>query len=186
MGRSGDSDEGTGALHRAVEPLVLDDGTAPAVRQLSSADGPELARSIERLSDESRYQRFAAPLPRVSQRLIEQLVSVDHLHQEALVAIDPVSRDGIAVARFAEEPDDPTVVEVAFTVDDSWQGRGIGSEMLDRILARALETGHREARASVLAENRKSLQALEHAGFRRRGPPGTMLELECRLGDSAA
>jgi GNAT superfamily N-acetyltransferase len=169
-------------LSGVVDPLVLDDGTALEVRQLTAADGPELARAIERLSDESRYLRFAAPLPRVPKRLLDQLVAVDHLHQEALVAFEPVTRNGVAVARFAEEPDDPAVVEVAFTVADSWQGRGIGSKLLDRILRRAVDTGHQAARAMVLAENRKSVHALEHAGFRRSSTPGPTLELERTLG----
>jgi GNAT superfamily N-acetyltransferase len=171
-------------LGGAVDPLVLEDGTALEVRQLTAADGPELALAIERLSDESRYLRFAGPLPRVPKRLVDHLVAVDHLHQEALVAFEPVSRNGVAVARFAEEPDDATVVEVAFTVEDSWQGRGIGSELLDRILHRARDTGHRAARAMVLAENRRSVQALEHAGFRRCGPAGPTVELERALGAS--
>jgi GNAT superfamily N-acetyltransferase len=170
------------SLGGVLDPVVLDDGTALEVRQLTSRDGPELERAIEGLSEESRYLRFFGPLPRVPQRLLDQLVSVDHVHQEALVVFEPVTRDGVAVARFAEEPDDPGVVEVAFTVDDPWQGRGIGSVLLERILRRARDTGHRAAHALVLAENRKSVEALEHAGFKRFGPPGPTVDLELPLG----
>lgn len=159
-------------------PLALGDGTVLDVRQLTSADGPELERAIGRLSDDSRYLRFLTPLPHVPRRTLERLSGVDHVHEDALLALDPASGDGVAVARFAELADDGATVDIAVTVDDAWQGRGVGSVMLARILLRARDTGHATAHATTLAENYRALRLLESAGFRRVGSAGTTVELE--------
>jgi GNAT superfamily N-acetyltransferase len=160
-------------------PLALGDGSIVSVRQLTAADRPELARGIERLSDDSRYMRFLTPF--VPSRTVEQLTMVDHRHREALLAFDPGTGDGVAVARYSELPEQAGAVEVAVTVEDEWQGRGIGSALLQRILVRAADTGHVKACALVLAENRRSLHMLERAGFLRATSSGSTVELERTL-----
>ena len=72
-------------------------------------------------------------------------------------------------------------VEVAVTVDDAWQRRGLGSLLLARVLARARENGYQVARGSVLAENRPSRALLRMAGFRVRGRDGLLIEFERSL-----
>src|SRR4051812_12843212 len=167
-----------------VEPgatLALRDGAAVEVRALQPAAGDGLAAAVARLSSQSRYLRFASPKPRLTARDLDALTDVDHHRREALLAIDPATRHGIAVARYAElegEPGEPGAVDVALTVDDAWQGRGLGGILLARLLARARQEGHAVARASVLPENVASLAMLRRAGFRPRGWEGGLVELE--------
>jgi hypothetical protein len=55
---------------------------------------------------------------------------VDHHAREALLAIDPFTRRGVAVVRYIQLPGEPGVVELAATVADDWQGIGLGSALL--------------------------------------------------------
>jgi RimJ/RimL family protein N-acetyltransferase len=161
--------------------IALPDGGVVAVRPLRRGDRAELAAAVERLSERSRYLRFAAPKPRLTERELDHLVAVDHHGSEALVAFDPATGRGIAVARYAPVPGAPGVADVAVTVADEWQGRGLGTALLARLVARATAESHVALRASVLSVNRASLALLRRAGFRLREHGGTLLELELDL-----
>jgi L-amino acid N-acyltransferase YncA len=89
------------------------------------------------------------------------------------------------VARYVELAETPGVVEVAVTVDDAWQGRGLGTLLLQRILARARDEGHVTVRAEVLSENTRSRAMLRRAGFIVRARAGLMIEMERRLAPAA-
>jgi len=152
------------------------------VRQLERADRDVLAAMVERLSDRSRYLRFAAPKPRLTRRELDHLVDVDHHRNEALVALDPATGRGIAVVRWVSVPGEPGVAEVAVTVADEWQGRGLGTALLARLVVMARAEGLTTLRASVLAVNARSIAMLRHAGFRACPATGTLLEYELALG----
>jgi RimJ/RimL family protein N-acetyltransferase len=160
---------------------MLRDGSVVPVRPLEPADRAALAAAAARLSSRTLYLRFASPKPSLSTRDLDSLMDVDHHRREALLAIDPRTRAGVAVARYAELPDEPGAVDVAVTIADAWQGRGLGTALMQRLLARAREEGHVVARASVLSDNAPSLAMLRRAGFRPRGWDGAMRELELPL-----
>ena len=67
------------------------------------------------------------------------------------------------------------------TVADEWQGRGLGTALLARLVERAAAEGHVALRADVLAVNARSIAILRRAGFRLREHGGTLLELELDL-----
>jgi GNAT superfamily N-acetyltransferase len=162
--------------------LTLRDGGVVVVRPLERADRAGIAAAIERLSEDSRYLRFATAKPRLSERELDQLVDVDHHDREALVAIDPVTGQGVAVVRYVQVPGAPGAVEIAATVADEWQGRGLGGALLARLTQRARDEGHSALRASTLAINHRSIAMLRSAGFtaRSRGG-GTLREYELCL-----
>ena len=168
-------------IPRSPEPLTLGDGGVVTVRPLERSDRAELAAAIARLSDESRYFRFAAAKPRMTERELDHLVDVDHHGHEALLALDPRTGRGIAVARYVPVPGEPGVVEVAVTVADEWQGRGLGSALLRRLIGRAVEEGHTALRASTLAANARSIAMLRRAGFGIRPSTGALRDYELRL-----
>jgi RimJ/RimL family protein N-acetyltransferase len=164
------------------DPIRLVDGRSVPVRPLERSDREELAAMVERLSDRSRYLRFAAPKPRLTRRELDHLVDVDHHRNEALVALDPATGRGIAVVRWVSVPGEPGAAEVAVTVADDWQGRGLGSAILARLVAMARAEGLATLRASVLAVNRRSIAMLRRAGFRACPATGGLLEYELPLG----
>jgi RimJ/RimL family protein N-acetyltransferase len=167
--------------HRGRERLKLRDGRVVDVRPLERCDRPLLEAAIARLSDESRYLRFGTLKPRMSERELDRLVDVDHHYREALVAIDPLTGRGVAVVRYIQLTGEPGVVELAATVADDWQGMGLGSALLAGLIQRAFNEGHSAVRASVLADNSRSIAMLRRAGFKGRSGMGTLREYELGL-----
>lgn len=119
---------------------------------------------FEQLGPESRYRRFLAPLPELTQSMVHYLIDVDHRDHEAMVALDKQCKQGLGIARYVRSPDRPDTAEVAVTVIDEWQGRGLGTLLLDVISARAREEEIRTFTALMLAENKEMLDLLEGLG----------------------
>jgi RimJ/RimL family protein N-acetyltransferase len=162
--------------------VTLRDGRVVEVRPLERGDRKTLADGVRRLSEQTRYLRFATAKPHLTERELDFLVDVDHHSREALLAVDPRTRRGIAVVRYVEVPDEPGAVEIAATVADDWQGQGLGGALLARLAAHARTEGYSALRASVLAVNQRSIAMLLGAGFRPRSAEGTLREYELSIG----
>ena len=160
------------------ERVMLRDGAVVAIRPLRERDRDELGAAIMRLSQRSRYLRFASPMPVLSVPTLDRLLDVDHLHREALVAFEPAGGRGVAVARYAEIAGEAGVVDLAVTVADDWQRRGLGGLMLARLIDRAGQNGYRAVRGSALAENAGSRALMRRAAFAVRGREGLLIEYE--------
>jgi GNAT superfamily N-acetyltransferase len=118
-------------------PITLRDGSHVRIRQGHHTDRELLRRGFERLSAESRYRRFLAPMKELTESTVRYLTEIDHHDHEAMIALDEQTGEGIGVARYVRDPDHPDVAEVAVTVIDDWQGRGLGTLLLEVISARA-------------------------------------------------
>ena len=143
---------------------VLRDGAEIEIRRLRPSDAPILASAFERLSAESRRLRFLAPKDRLSERELRYLTDVDGHHHEALIASDARTGQGVAVARFIRLQDEPDVAEVAVTVADEWQQRGLGTVLLEALAERARAEGVTHFSALIAAENTLMREVLSHAG----------------------
>ena len=107
------------------------------------------------------YQRFFTALKRLPTNWAHFLANVDYEKRLALV-IETPGPDGpelVAVARY-EPTREPEVAEVAFVVQDAWQGKGLGRLLLRELLAAAGTRGIRRFRAYVLADNVRMLRLL--------------------------
>ena len=165
--------------------LTLRDGRVVDVRPLERHDREGLAAAVRRLSDQTRYLRFATTKPRLTNRELDFLVDVDHHHHEAIVAIDPATKHGVAAVRYIQVPGEPHVAEIAATVTDAWQGRGLGTALLAQLTARARDEGYLGFRASVLASNQRSIAMLLAAGFAPLSSSGILREYELALAPAA-
>lgn len=174
---------GPGTL-AATQRVRLRDGALVVIRPLVGSDRLALAAAIMRLSPHSRYLRFASPMPVLRDAELDRLLDLDHVRREALVAFEPAGGRGIGVARYATFASEPGVADVAVTVDDAWQRRGVGAVLLAAVLERARANGVRTLRASTLAENRAARALLRRAGFSVRGREGLLIEHERRLDSS--
>jgi RimJ/RimL family protein N-acetyltransferase len=159
-----------------MSELTIRDGSLVLVRPLRPTDRRVLAAAVLALSDDTRYKRFASPKPRLTERDLDHLLDLDHHDREALVAYEPITGRGLAVVRYARTPDDAEAVEIAATVVDDWQGRGLGGALVDVLAEHARRHGFRRLRATVLADNRASLAMLRGRGFARSGGDGALLE----------
>ena len=165
---------------------TLRDGTPIVIRPVAPEDREALRQSFERLSPESRYRRFLAPMAHLSESQLTYLTAVDHHDHEALVALAEEDGEGLGIARFVRL-EDPGAAEVAVAVADNCQGRGLGTILLAHLLARARQEGIERFTATVLADNRGSLEVLSALGRRTVvGPPQNgAVELTIDLLDEA-
>lgn len=145
-------------------PIVLRDGSRVRVRQGHSSDRDLLLRGFERLSEESRYRRFLVAKPGLTEANIHYLTDIDHHDHEAMVALDEASGEGLGLARYVRDSERPELAEVAVTVIDDWQGRGLGTLLLDLISARAREEGITTFTALMLATNDEMMDLIKALG----------------------
>ncbi|NEK56419.1 GNAT family N-acetyltransferase [Geodermatophilus sabuli] len=124
---------------------------AVPTRPVRPDDGPRFCRLWSRLSRETVYRRFHAPLVAPPPGALPHLVAVDHDRREALVAV--VGDEVVGVARYDRSPADPATAEVAVVVEDGWQGVGVGRQLLGELLDLARRRGVCAVTASVQADN---------------------------------
>jgi nucleotide-binding universal stress UspA family protein/GNAT superfamily N-acetyltransferase len=161
--------------------ITLRDGARATLRPIAPEDKPLLAASFERLSEESRYRRFFATKNRLSAAELDYLVDVDHEDHEAIIAIDPSSGEALGVARYIRSKDDAEVAEVAVTVADDWQRRGLGRALLERLTYRARREGVRRFSALVQSDNARALGLLADVGDTHREYDGGVVEIVIEL-----
>lgn len=157
----------------------LRDGSSVVIRPIEPEDRELLRSGFQGLSERSRYLRFQSPLTELSDQQLSYLTVVDHHDHEALLAIDPSNGDAVGVARFVRVSD--AAAECAIVVADDWQNRGLGSELLERLVDRAHEEGIERFTALVLAGNNDALRLLERLGDTVRRGTGSQVELEIEL-----
>ena len=144
--------------------VTLRDGTGVRLRPIRSEDAPRLIALYDRLSADTRYHRFFTLMRRLPPDWARFLADVDYRTRLALVVESPDDADSlIAVARY-EPTDQVDLAEVAFVVQDGWQGRGLGTVLFRELLTAAAVNGIRRFRAWVLADNRRMLELIGRLG----------------------
>ena len=145
-------------------PVELRDGSAVLIRQVRSTDAPLLADGFARLSAASRQMRFLGVKKELSAAELRYLTDVDHHDHEALVALDRAGGQGVGIARYIRDAGNPQAAEIAVTIIDDWQGRGLATELLARLSGRARQEGIRRFTALADAENEAVAAGLRNAG----------------------
>src|SRR2546423_4408075 len=146
---------------------------APHIRPLEPGEPELLDQVFAGLSEQSRYQRFHGPKPRLSSTDRAYLAAVDDRDHLAVVALD--SRGApLGLARCVRLRSDPAAADLAAEVVDHWQRQGVGSALVGRLARRAAAVGIERLSATVLAETGLH-RALLRRGWRgaaaRRPPP---------------
>ena len=135
------------------ERVRLRDGSVVLIRQVQSGDAPLLADGFARLSIESRQLRFLTGKPTLTPAELRYFTEIDHHDHEALGALNPLDGRGLGVARYIRDAEDLQGAEVAVTVVDDWQRRGLGTELLKRLADRGREEDIGHFTALVAADN---------------------------------
>ena len=135
------------------------DGTQLMLRPVLPGDDERTARGHIQFSSETLYRRFmTARLP--TPALLHYLSEVDYIDHFVWVVTD--GEDPVADARFVREEGDPTVAEVAFTVADAYQGRGIGSFLISALSIAARVDGVQRFSARMLSDNVAMRAIMDH------------------------
>jgi RimJ/RimL family protein N-acetyltransferase len=161
--------------------VVLRDGSEVLIRPVQSADAPLLADGFARLSAKSRRMRFLAAKPELSAAELRYLTDVDHHDHEAVGALSHLDGRGVGIARYIRRADDPQAAEIAITIADDWQGRGLGTALLSRLSDRARQEGICRLSALVSADNAAIRRLLRNASADLVGRESGTLEYQITL-----
>jgi len=148
---------------RELEGMVrLANGDWVRLRPIRPDDAPRLIAAYGRLSTLSAYHRFFTVMKRLPPDWAKVFATVDFKRRLAIVAEHdtPEGSDIIGVGRY-EPGDADDTVELAFTVEDGWQGLGLGAILLDAVLRAGEARGIHRFRAYVLADNSRMLKLLD-------------------------
>lgn len=142
--------------------VVTSEGLRYSVRPIRPDDAARLVAFHSRLSSRTCYLRFFSFHPVLTASEVERFTHVDYVDRLALVAV--IDDRIIGVGRYDRKPGTDEA-EVAFVIADEYQHHGIGSLLLDELVAAARVRGIEVFLADTLCENRTMLGVFLHSGF---------------------
>jgi len=141
--------------------VVLTNGRPVHLRPIATSDAAKLQDFHLSLSPETIYLRFFTSKPELSQRELERFTNVDHRDRVALLAL--INEEIVGVCRY--DRINETDAEIAFNIRDEYQGRGLGSVLLEHLAAAGRDRGISRFVAEVLPENRRMINTFKEAGY---------------------
>jgi acetyltransferase len=169
-----------------VQPWTAHDGSAFLIRPIRPEDEPLLVRFHQQLTADTVYSRYFEHLGLSARTAHERLTRVcfnDYDREIALVAEltdEAGERRIVAVGRLSKEHALPEA-EFSLLVSDPWQGRGLGSELLRRLVQIGRDEGLELIWADMLASNIGMRRTAQAVGFRLIDDPGETTRAELRL-----
>jgi len=162
--------------HMAIHPYPVDlvsrfqltDGTLLTIRPIRPEDAELEQHFMASLSAETKRFRFMEELKELSRDLLVRFTQLDYDRELALIAV--LEADGerpeieLGVARYVRNPDGHSC-EFALVVADAWQGKGIGTRLMQDLQQAAAARGFRELEGEVLTDNANMLQLMHDLGF---------------------
>ncbi len=145
--------------------VLLKDGRVAQLRPILEADAERLVEFYSRVSEQSKYFRFFAPYPTLSDKDVTRFTTVDNDRRVAFVVT--LHSTIIGVGRYDAVGDDEA--EVAFLVEDAHQGRGVGQLLLEHLAQAGRERGIRTFVADVLPSNSRMQQIFREMGYQVDG-----------------
>jgi RimJ/RimL family protein N-acetyltransferase len=166
---------------------TLRDGTPVLLREARPEDVPLVRLGFDQLSDRSRQFRFLRAMPRLSEDDLSFLAGADG--NEVIGALDLRSDppEPVGLARYVRLPMRPEAAEVAITVIDSHQGRGLGTLLLGCLAWQAGRAGLGGFVALVHPSNRQMRRLLDDLGAAVEDDEGGEMQYHLTLhGDPSA
>ncbi|MBN1480373.1 GNAT family N-acetyltransferase [candidate division KSB1 bacterium] len=166
---------------------TLDDGTPVLIRPLRPEDHDDILSGFQRLSPHTRYLRYSSVSAKLTPDDLNTLICQDETKCLALGAADlrRPGHYGMGVARYMRCDEEPNTAEIAIVVVDEYQGRGLGSLMLDLLITIARKNGFHTLSGYVLAENRAMIRMLKRVHAHFRSLDGGMIRIDIPLLESS-
>jgi ribosomal protein S18 acetylase RimI-like enzyme len=142
--------------------IVLPDGSNADLRPVEADDKSLLEAAFDRLSSQSRRMRFLSSVDRLSRAQLAYLTELDQLDHVAVGVL--IGKEAVAVGRMVRLAGRPEAAEVAITVLDAYQRRGIGTRLLEALSLLANNLGIEQLQFEVLGENEPMLRLLRRVG----------------------
>jgi len=142
---------------------VFKGGLKVRIRAIKPSDEEAMRRLFYRFSNTSVYRRFLFPISTMPHDKIQEYVNVDYGRVMSVVALagEPDQEAIIAEARYAKD-DQNAYGEVAFIVDEKYQGRGIATYLYNMLIRLAKERGLKGFTAEVLHANKEMMKVFEN------------------------
>jgi acyl-CoA hydrolase/GNAT superfamily N-acetyltransferase len=142
------------------------EGLTVRFRAIRPSDEEDMRRLFYRFSDQTVYYRYFSPIKTMPHAQMQKYVNVDYRHVMSLVGLvgEPGKGRIIAEARYVQEPSRP-IADVAFVVDEKYQGYGIATYLYRMLVRLARERGVQRLTADVLASNKSMMKVFEKAGL---------------------
>lgn len=139
-------------------------GLEVKIRPIKPSDEDMMRRHFYTFSDEAKYLRYFTNVRTMPHADMQKYVNIDYKKTMSLVAVlqQGNSERIIAEGRYAEYPQEHTY-EMAFLVDEEFQGIGIGSFLVNYLIRIARERGLPKLSASVLTKNSKMIEVFRRA-----------------------
>ena len=144
----------------------LRNGEQIEIRALRPQDRDDLMAAVDRTSSDSLYRRFFAVRRHFTETEESFYLNVNFVSHVALIAVANENGQPIIIAGGRYVVGEPGQAEVAFTVVDKYQGRGVGAALLRHLAMIARQAGLRELVAYVLPDNRAMLKVFEKSGLK--------------------
>lgn len=136
------------------ETWAAPDGTVVTLRPIRAADLALEEEFVKRLSPQTGYRRLMSTR-RPSAAELRRFTDIDHAREMAFIATIVVAggERQIGVARYAKREADDDEAEFAIVLSDDWQGRGLGTALLGKLVQAAKRHGVRRLTGTALTEN---------------------------------
>jgi RimJ/RimL family protein N-acetyltransferase len=146
---------------------TLKNGLVVTIRALRDSDRDAIVHAVEALDRETIYTRLFGYRPKLSEAGLARIMTVDPAHEVALVVTLGTPETLIAGCRMIDLPSEGRrrAAEVAFTVEEDYQGQGIAGRLLGHLIRIARERGLDDLEADVLSHNASMLRVFERSGL---------------------
>lgn len=145
--------------------VILNDGGIASLRPIRKTDKKELHRFYSRVSDHSKYLRFFAAHPVLTDQDINLWIDTDGYNKVTLVMVERDSIIAVAGYELVEAFLPSRVGDISFLVQDSHQSRGCGNILLEHLAEIGREGGMDRFYAEMLMTNRQMSQVFIRAGY---------------------
>lgn len=167
-------------MEKDKQHIALKDGTVVHIRMLKPEDREVLKEAFSKLSQETKRLRFLEQHDVLSEKELDYLLNVDNHNHVAFCAY--VIRDGkevgVGVARYIRSLKNQKLAEVAITIVDEFQGKGIGKYLIGATVNYARENGITTFAANAFYFNRKILRIIEKYQYHITSAEDGVLKIE--------
>jgi acetyltransferase len=160
--------------HMAIHPYPselevswqLPSGLDVVVRPIKPEDATIEQDFVRNLSEQSRFFRFMRVMQELTPEMLARFTQIDYDREMAFIALkeDPAGMTELGVARYVTNPDWNSA-EFALVVADAYQGKGIGTKLMQAIMTAAKNKGLKILEGEVLVQNRPMRALIKKLGF---------------------
>ncbi len=174
--------------HTDIPPstATLKNGTVVTLRPLRADDRERMARAVRGLDPQTIYTRLFSHRKDLTEAGLDRIMRADDEREVVIVATTGAGADETIVGGGRYIVTGENRAEIAFTVEEDYQGQGVAGRLFAALVEVARQRGIAVFEADVLAENPSMLRVFERTGLpMRKRSEGGIVHLELTLAPSA-